>query len=332
MSNLIENQKLSPKLFKEELDQLPIRQGFGEGLLKAGEADPRIVGLCADLVGSTSMLPFAKQFPTRYVEVGIGEQNLASVASGLAAMGKIPFMTSYAMFSPGRNWEQVRTTICYNNQNVKLVGSHAGVSVGPDGGTHQAVEDIAIMRVLPRMMVVVPCDSIEARKATLQMAKFVGPVYMRLAREKSAVVTTEESPFTLGKANLLYHGDNPRVGIVACGQPVYHALAVANELAGEGIGVSVLNMHTVKPLDGDALVELAKITGALVVAEEHQRKGGLGGAVAEYLAEHYPVPIEFIGVDDQFGQSGTPEELLKHYGISTVAIKAAANRVIARKK
>jgi transketolase len=328
---LNDSQKLNPKLFKEAVEEVPVRNGFGEGLAKAGEEDPRIVGLCADLVESTKMLDFAKRFPHRFIEIGIAEQNLAAVAAGMAAMGKIPFITSYAMFSPGRNWEQIRTTICYNNQNVKIVGSHAGVSVGPDGGTHQAIEDIALMRIIPRMTVVVPCDHIEARKATHHLARLVGPAYLRLAREKTPVVTTDESPFIVGKANLLRQAAKPRAAIIACGPVLYQALQAADDLAGEGIDVSVLNLHTIKPLDGDALTFLAQTAGAIVTVEEHQRKGGMGSAVAEYLAEHQPVPIEFIGVDDQFGQSGEPNELLKHYGISVPAIKSAVTRVIERK-
>ena len=331
MSNLIPDQKLNPKLFKEPLEQRPIRDGFGEGLLKAAEEDPRIVGLCADLLESTRMLAFARQFPQRYFELGVAEQNLAAVASGLAAMGKIPFLTSYATFSPGRNWEQIRTTICYNEQNVKIIGSHAGVSVGPDGGTHQALEDIAITRVLPKLTVVVPCDAIEARKATHHLARLVGPAYLRLAREQTPVMTTFESPFTIGQANVLMAPDRPQAAIIACGAPVYRALEVANDLASQGIAVAVMNLHTIKPLDNNAIEKIARQAGAIVTVEEHQRHGGMGSAVAEYLAEHYPVPLELIGVDDQFGQSGEPEELLNHYGLGSGAIKAAIHRVIKRK-
>ncbi len=324
-------QKLNPRLFRLEVEQVPVRKGFGEGLLQAGENDPRIVGLCADLTESTQMHLFRNQFPHRFVQVGIGEQNLASVASGLAAMGKIPFLTSYAMFSPGRNWEQIRTTICYNNQNVKIVGSHAGVSVGPDGGTHQAIEDIAITRVIPRMTVVVPCDTIEAKKATHQLAQFVGPAYLRLAREKTPVMTTEESPFTLGKANVLYQSEKPEVAIIACGPVLYNALEAANDLASEGVGTLVINFHTIKPLDADTLDWVAQTVPAVVTVEEHQKYGGLGSAIAEYFVERQPVAMELIGVDDQFGQSGTPEELVRHYGLGASSIKAAVLRVIERK-
>src|SRR3989344_5967521 len=329
---LITEQKLNPKLFSEALEQKPIRDGFGEGLLRAAEREPRVVGLCADLLESTRMLAFAKQFPHRYFELGVAEQDLAAVASGLAAMGKIPFLSSYAVFSPGRNWEQIRTTICYNQQNVKIVGSHAGVSVGLDGGSHQALEDIALTRVLPRMTVVVPADAIEARKATEHLARRVGPAYLRLAREKTPLLTTEESPFIIGKANLLCQPQEARAAIVACGPVVYQALVAARDLAGEGIPISVMNLHTIKPLDGDALLKLARETGAIVPVEEHQRRGGLGSAVAAFLFARQHTPMEFIGVDDQFGQSGAPEELLRHYGISAIAIKTAVRRAIARRE
>lgn len=328
---IIESQKLNPKLFKLDVEQVPIRKGFGEGLLGAGEKDERIVGLCADLTESTQMHLFARKFPQRFIEMGVAEQNLASVASGMAAMGKIPFLTSYAMFSPGRNWEQIRTTICYNDQNVKIIGSHAGVSVGPDGGTHQAIEDIAITRVIPRLAVVVPCDAIEAKKATWQIARWTGPAYLRLAREKSPVVTTEESFFEIGKANILREPAKPRAAIIACGQMVYNALVAANDLATTGIEVTVVNLHTIKPLDAETILKVTAKCDAVVTVEEHQKRGGMGGAVAELLAENYPVPMELIGVDDLFGQSGTPQELIEHYGLGVSHIRQAVQRVIARK-
>ncbi len=327
-----QNQKLNPKLYELAVEQVPIRRGFGEGLLLAAEADERVVGLCADLTESTQMHLFKNKFPNRFVEMGVAEQNLATVASGLAAMGKIPFITSYAMFSPGRNWEQIRTTICYNNRPVKIAGSHAGVSVGPDGGTHQAVEDIAIMRVIPRMQVIVPCDSIEAKKATIACAKTDVPTYLRLAREKTPVITTEDSPFQIGKANLLHAPAKPVVGIIACGPLVYNALIAAKKLAAEEkIAVAVLNLHTIKPLDTEAIVSLARQTKAIVTVEEHQISGGMGSAVAEVLAKQFPVPIHFIGVADQFGQSGTPEQLIEHYGMGIDSIIAAVKKVITRK-
>jgi len=325
--------KLNPKLFDKDIEQVPIRKGFGEGLLAAGEADERVVGLCADLTESTQMHLFAKKFPNRFIEMGVAEQNLVTVASGMAAMGKIPFCTSYAMFSPGRNWEQIRTTICYNNRPVKIAGSHAGVSVGPDGGTHQAIEDIALMRVLPRMVVLSPCDAIEAKKATIAAAKTDTPVYIRLAREKTPVVTTLDTPFDIGKAAVFFMPEKGKadVGIVATGALVYKALSAARLLGEEGVRVKVLNFGTIKPLDEKALIELARETGAIVTVEEHQIAGGFGSAVAECLARCMPVPIEFVGVHDLFGQSGKPEELLEHYGMGELHIKEAVKRVLKRK-
>jgi len=253
----------------------------------------------------------------------------------MAAMGKIPFITSYATFSPGRNWEQIRTTIAYNNQPVKIVGSHAGVSVGPDGGTHQAIEDIAITRVIPRMVVICPCDAIEARKATMAAAKTDTPVYLRLTREKTPVMTTDATPFEIGKAQVFYEPKDTKVkidvGIVATGALVYKALVAANELEKEGINMKVLNLATVKPLDEDALTKLAKEAGAILTVEEHQIRGGVGSAVAECLAKHQPVPMEYIGVDDVFGQSGTAEELIEYYGMGVSHIKAAVKKVMGRK-
>lgn len=328
--------KLNPKLLDKDVEQVPIRKGFGEGLLAAGEADERVVGLCADLTESTQMHLFAKKFPNRFVEIGVAEQNLVTVASGMAAMGKIPFVSSYAMFSPGRNWEQIRTTIAYNDRPVKIAGSHAGVSVGPDGGTHQAVEDIAIMRVLPNMCVLSPCDSIEAKKATLAAAKTNTPTYIRLAREKTPIITTEETPFEIGKASLMWtpdvgggkHPVSKSVGIIATGALVHKAICAARELEQDGIAATVLNLSTIKPLDTDAVLALAKECGALVTVEEHQIAGGMGSAVAEFLAENHPTPIAFIGVRDRFGQSGQPSELLEHYGMGVSHIKEAAVRIL----
>ena len=329
---LNKSQKLNPKIFDKDVEQIPIRKGFGEGLLAAGEADSKVVGLCADLTESTQMHLFKKKFPERFVEIGVAEQNLATVASGMSAMGKIPFITSYAMFSPGRNWVQIRTTICYNDRPVKIAGSHAGISVGPDGGTHQAIEDIAIMRVIPKMVVISPCDSIEAKKATLLAAKNNTPVYIRLAREKTPIMTTEETPFKIGKAATFFDGKNPVVGIIATGALVHKAMVAAKQLGDEGVSVKVLNLATIKPLDDEAIVELAKETGAIVTVEEHQIRGGMGSAVAECLAKNQPVPIEFVGVNDEFGQSGTPDELLAHYGMEVVDIVKAVKKVIARRK
>lgn len=330
-------QKLNPKLFEKDVEKIPLRFGYGEGLLKAGEENENVVALCADLTDSTKTSTFSKKFPERFVEMGIAEQNMASVASGLATMGKIPFIASYAMFSPGRNWEQIRTTICYNDSNVKIAGAHAGVSVGPDGGTHQAIEDIAITRVIPRMTVVVPCDSIEARKATCQAAKTKGPVYLRLAREATPVITTKETPFEIGKAEIFRSLDNsdmrrPKVAIIACGPLVYNALVATQELEKEGIDAMVINNHTIKPIDEKTIIEVAKKTGAVVTVEEHQVIGGMGSAVCEILAENEPVPIEMIGIKDRFGESGQPDELIEHFGMGVKDIVRAAKKVVKRKK
>ncbi|MES2315041.1 MAG: transketolase C-terminal domain-containing protein [Patescibacteria group bacterium] len=333
------HQKLNPHLFDKDVEQVPIRKGFGEGLLQAAEADKRIVGLCADLTESTHMLAFKQKFPERFVEMGIAEQNLAALASGMAAMGKIPFITSYAMFSPGRNWEQIRTTIAYNNRPVKIAGSHAGISVGPDGGTHQAIEDIAITRVIPRMVVISPCDSIEARKATIAASKTDSPTYIRLAREKTPVITTDETPFEIGKAQVVFDsrvsGDSHKrdldVGIIATGALLYRALKVARKLNQEGKNVAVVNLSTIKPLDEDAIIRIAHDAHAIVTVEEHQIAGGMGSAVAECLAKHFPVPIEFVGVKDLFGQSGTPDELIAHYDMDEKDIHTAVLKVLLRK-
>ncbi|MDP3763258.1 MAG: transketolase C-terminal domain-containing protein [bacterium] len=322
--------KLNEKMFDEKVEQVPIRQGFGEGLLAAGEKDLRVVGLCADLTESTKMNLFAEKFPNRFIQLGVAEQNLASVASGLAAMGKIPFISSYAMFSPGRNWEQIRTTICYNDRPVKIAGSHAGVSVGPDGGTHQAIEDIAIARVLPRMIVLSPCDAIEAKKATLASVNTGTPVYIRLAREKTPVMTTEATPFKIGEAQIYWQSTKPKAGIIATGALLHRAFIAAKELEKDKIEVEVMNLSTIKPLDEKALTAFAKKTGRIVTVEEHQIMGGMGSAVAECLAKNFPVPIEFIGVDDQFGQSGTPDELIEHYGMGTKSIIKAVNKILRR--
>lgn len=315
---------LNPKVFDKDVESVPIRKGFGEGLLAAGERDHRVVALCADLTESTQMHHFAEHFPERFVEVGIGEQNLASVASGMAAMGKIPFFSSYAMFSPGRNWEQIRTTICYNHVNAKIVGSHAGVSVGSDGGTHQAIEDIAITRVIPRMMVVAPCDYIEARKATLALAGYDGPAYIRLAREGTPVVTTEDTLFTLGKAEIFHDpGCTAVIGIVSTGSLTHNALVAAKLLSDSGIPTKHIHMATIKPLDGDALIALAGEVNGIITVEEHQKAGGLGGAVAEFLSEKKPTKMIRIGVDDKFGESGTPNELIQHFGLGVEHIISA---------
>ena len=325
--------KLNPKIFNEDVEQVPIRQGFGEGLLAAGIDNENIVALCADLVESTKMNLFADKFPKRFIEVGVAEQNLVTIASGMAAMGKIPFCSSYAMFSPGRNWEQIRTTIAYNDRPVKIVGSHAGISVGPDGGTHQALEDIGLMRVLPNMDVLSPCDSIEAKKATVELSKSKRPAYLRLAREKTPIVTTEETPFAFGKAEIYWLPDVglSQAGIIVTGSLTHHALLAAKELETEGIKTKVMNLSSIKPIDVDAVIALAKKTRAIVTVEEHQVAGGMGSAVAEVLAGNFPTAIEFVGVQDKFGQSGTPDELVEHYGMGKDSIKEAVRKVLKRK-
>lgn len=323
--------ELSDKIFTPEVERIPTRDGYGKGVVQAGEENSSVVVLCADLTESTRSLWFKEKFPERFIEVGVAEQNMASLAAGMALAGKIPFISSYAMFNPGRNWEQIRTTICYNEVNVKIAGAHAGVSVGPDGATHQATEDIALMRVIPNMTVVVPCDAIEAKKATIAAARKEGPVYLRFAREKSEVVTTEETPFQIGKAEIFWQHGNPQASIIACGPLLYNALRAAKELEDEGIYVLVVNSHTIKPMDEKTIIESAKKAGAVVCVEEHQTQAGMGSAVAEALAKYYPVPIEFIGVQNIFGQSGTPDELVEYYEMGVSAIKEAVQRVLKRK-
>lgn len=317
----------------DKLEHAPTRNGYGEGLVLAGEKDDRIVALCADLTESTRTQAFAEKFPDRFIEMGVAEQNLATVASGLANYGKIPFIASYAMFSPGRNWEQIRTTICYNNVPVKIVGAHAGVSVGPDGATHQAVEDIAITRVIPNLTVVAPCDVHEARKAVIASVDVEGPVYMRFAREKTPVFTTPDTPFTIGKAEVFFDppAGKPDVAIIACGPLVHSAILAASQLAEEGVGVRVVNNHTVKPMDEKTVVAAARDAGAVVTVEEHQIMGGMGSAVAEVLARHYPVPMEFVGVENRFGESGPPEKLIEEFGMGAKAIAQAVKKVRQRK-
>lgn len=325
--------KLNTKLFNDDVEQVPIRKGFGEGLVLAGDADKNVVALCADLTESTQIELFKNKYPERFIEMGVAEQDLVTVSSGMAAMGKIPFCSSYAMFSPGRNWEQIRTTITYNDRPVKIVGSHAGISVGPDGGTHQALEDIALMRILPNMAVFSPCDAIEAKKATVVLAKTGKPAYLRLAREKTPIVTTEETPFQIGKAEIYWMPDIglAQVGIIVIGGLTHRALLAAKELEVEGIKTKVMNLVSIKPMDTDAIIALAKECKAIVTVEEHQIAGGMGSAVAEVLAQHAPVPIEFIGIHDRYGQSGTPDELIEHYGMGKESIKEAVRKVLKRK-
>jgi transketolase len=324
--------KLNPKIFKDTIEEVPTRVGYGEGLLKLGEENPNVVALTADLLESTHTSLFAKKFPERFFECGVAEQNMAGVASGLGISGKIPFIASYATFSPGRNWEQIRTTIAYNDSNVKIAGHHAGISTGADGATHQATEDIAIMRTLPNMKVIVPVDAIEARKATIASAYIYGPVYLRFQREKTPVITTEETPFVPGKVEIFWISKKPQVLIIATGPILYKALFCARDLEKEKIETLVVNCHTIKPLDTQKILELAKKCKAVVTVEEHQIYGGLGGAIAEFLSANYPVPIEFVGLKDTFGESGPPEQLIEKYGLDVSDIKSAVKKVIKRKK
>lgn len=313
-------------LVRGGLTQEPIRKGFGRGLLGAGKKWEKVVAACADLTESTQMGLFAKEFPERFIQVGVAEQNLVTVGSGLAAMGKIPFVSSYAAFSPGRNWEQIRTTICLNDQPVKIIGSHAGVSVGPDGATHQMLEDIALMRVLPNMVVIAPCDSREAEKATMAMAASERPGYMRLAREATPVITTEATPFKIGEAYVYRPGKD--VTIAATGTMTYQAMAAAVILAKDGIHAEVIHVPTIKPLDSSTILQSAAKTRHVVTAEEAQINGGLGGAVAELLGERLPTPMLRIGMKDRFGESGQPEELLKHFGLTADHIAMAAHHLM----
>lgn len=311
-------------------DRAPTRDGFGKALLELGGTHKDVVVLCADLAESTRTHWFKEKYPDRYIEIGVAEQNLATVASGLANYGKIPFIASYAAFSPGRNNEQIRTNIALNNVPVKIAGMHAGISVGPDGATHQALEDMALMRIQPNMTVISPCDAEEARKATLAAANHEGPVYLRFAREKTPSITTTHSRFELGVANVLWDTDTTEVVILATGPLVYNALKAAKALENE-ISVAVINVHTIKPLDSATILAAVEEAGAVVTVEEHQIAGGLGGAVAELLARECPAPIEFIGVRDSFGQSGEPDELIEHYGMGVSHIVAAVRRAKERK-
>lgn len=307
-------------------EMVPNRKGFGQGLLKAGQQDERIVALCADLTESTQISLFAEQFPDRFIEIGVAEQNLVTVGSGMAAMGKIPFVSSYAAFSPGRNWEQIRTTVCLNNRPVKIIGAHAGLYTGKDGATHQMLEDIALMRALPNMVVLAPCDVVEAEKMTLAMAQDERPNYMRLAREAIPVLTTAQTPFAIGKAYVFAPGSD--VTIVATGTMTHVALEALKQLHPHGIDAEVIHCPTIKPLDEETLLQSIKKTGRVVTVEEHQINGGLGGAVTELISERHPVPVKRIGVRDQFGQSGTPEELLEHYGLTAKNVAAAVHELM----
>lgn len=305
---------LNPLVYSKEVEVEPIRAGFGRGLKIAGEHNENVVALCADLTKSTQMHLFKEAFPKRFIEIGIAEQNLVTVASGLARAGKIPFTSSYAAFSPGRNWEQIRTTATLNNQPVKVVGSHAGVSVGPDGATHQMLEDIAIMRVLPNMVVIAPGDSLEAEKATLALAENGKPSYLRLAREKTPIFSTKESPFEIGKAYVLKEGED--VTLLGTGTMTYHLLNAAKLLEEKGVNAEVVHVPTIKPLDEKTILASARKTGRVVTAEEAQAAGGFGSAVTEFLSTVLPMPVKRIGIEDRFGESGAPNELMEYFGLT----------------
>ncbi len=323
--------KLSEKIFSKEVNQSPTRQGYGEGLVIAGEKDENVVVLCADLTESTRSNLFKEAFPLRFIEVGVAEQGMATIAAGMANYGKIPFISSYAAFSPGRNWEQIRTTIALNDVPVKIAGAHEGVSVGPDGATHQMLEDIALMRAMPNMIVIYPADAIEAKKATVAAAGNGKPTYLRFAREKTPIITTEETPFEIGKAQVFWESKSPQVTIIAAGPLLFEALVAAKDLKESEIEVEVINSPTIKPLDERTIISSVKKSGAVVTVEEAQITGGLGGAVAELLSKNLPTPQEFIGMPDHFGESGQPDELLEKFGMKAHHIVSAVKKIIARK-
>lgn len=325
---IIPDAKLSEKVFANDIEQKPTRDGFGTGTVEAGKNDENVVVLCADLKESTRAEWFEKEFPERFVEVGIAEQNMAALASGFAMAGKVPFIASYAAFSPGRNYEQIRTTIALNNVPVKIAGMHAGVSVGPDGATHQMLEDIGLMRMLPRMVVINPVDAVEAHKAVVAASKTKEPTYIRFGRSAVPTITTTETPFEIGKAFMLWKsaGSAPKVALLSTGSMSSAALAAARALDADGIGSIVLHVPTIKPLDTQAVLAAAKAAGKVITIEEHQIAGGFGSAVAEYLSSAYPVPILRMGIDDVFGQSGSPEELLEHFGLSAPHIAETARK------
>jgi len=320
---------LNPKLFDKDVERIPTRNGYGDGVVVCGLKNPDVVVLTGDLAESTRTHLFREHFPERFIECGVAEQNMMGVAAGLALAGKIPFVSSYAVFVPGRSWDQLRVSVCYANANVKIAGAHAGISVGPDGATHQALEDIAITRVLPNLTVVVPCDYEETRKCTIALAKMKGPAYFRFTRNKTPVITTSKTPFVIGKNYVCAEGTD--VTIAACGPLLHEALLAAQELKKRKISAEVINCHTIKPFDGATLVESVNKTGCCVTVEEHQIAGGLNGVVSETLGRLRPVPIEAVGMPDSFGESGTPDELLKKYGMKAADVVKAAMMVIKRK-
>ena len=311
---------LNPKIFDDDVEKKPTRDGFGTALVELGDGDKNVVVLTADLSESTRTEEFAKKYPERFFEMGVAEQNMATVAAGLGVTGKVAFISSYATFSPGRNWEQIRTTIAYNKANVKVAGHHTGVMTGPDGATHQATEDIAMMRAMPDMTVIVPCDSIEAYKATVAVGKTKDPAYLRFTRDKTLVMTTDQTPFAIGKAQVFWTSANPKVTIVGTGYMLYYCLLAAKKLEEEGIESLVVNNASIKPLDEELLLDVAKKTGLVVTVEDHQVMGGLGGALAELFARKQPTKMAFVGLQNTFAESGKPEELLEKYNMGDKAI------------
>lgn len=320
--------QLSDDILTSNVKVEPIRAGFGRGLKKAGENDKNVVALCADLTESVQMHLFREAFPKRFIEVGVAEQNLVTVASGLARAGKIPFTASYAAFSPGRNWEQIKTTAALNDQPVKIVGGHAGLYTGPDGATHQMLEDIALMRAMPNMIVVVPGDSLEAEKATMALATNGLPSYLRLARDKTPVFSTEKSPFEIGKAYVLRTGTD--VTLFGTGTMTYELLVAAEDLAKQGVSAEVVHVPTIKPLDTETILKSLEKTGRGVTAEEAQVIGGLGSAITELVSEVMPVPIKRLGVQDRYGESGEPRQVIEHFGLDGKSLAADIQRFIKR--
>lgn len=325
------NLKLNEKMFDKDVEVKPTRAGFGTGLVKLGETNPNVVALCADVTGSTQVDKFAEKFPERYFQMGVAEQNMAAVAAGLGVSGKIPFISTYATFSPGKNWETIRTTIIYNGANVKIAGHHTGIMTGTDGATHQATEDIASTRCWPKIEIYVPCDAVEAEKATIASVATTNPVYLRFSRDKSPIMTTLETPFEVGKMQDFWTTENPQATIFAMGYMLHYALLAAKELETEGFPVLVVNTSTIKPLDEDGIMRFTGHTKAVVTVEDHQVMGGLGSAIAEFLAKVSPLPMEFIGLQNTFAESGKPGELIEKYGMGVGAIKDAVKRVIKRK-
>ena len=321
--------KLNNNLFESTVQKKAVRDGFGEALVELGKTNPNVVVLTADLSESTRVEEFAKKFPERFFEVGVAEQNMVAIAAGLGVNGKIAFTSSYAVFSPGKNWETVRTTVAYNQSNVKIAGHHSGLLTGPDGATHQSTEDIALMRVLPGMTVFSPCDAIEAKELTLKAAQINGPVYLRLTRDKTPIITTEKTPFDINQIQTFWVNENPKVTIFSTGYLLYYALLAAKNLEKQGIEVLVANISTIKPSDEQTVIELAEKSGKVVTVEDHQVAGGMGSMIAEVLSRTKPTPIEFVGLKDTFGQSGQPLELIKKYKLDDEAIENAVRKIIA---